>query len=630
MTCNSDDSLGPASCSCPAAEAPERRTAGTVDGASPQRPESRSESEFRFVEVPSSVTSTLPSSVVTIEIKVNSEIPVSSVTKWIPGSVIPLGALPDSRSIIGSNSEGTLAYTDDDASHSRPLAPQEHMSLARAKLAFHPPPGKPRALDPALLGSLSVCPPKTYNFQAQLGQNIVLMRGRICFPVISPQLCLPTGKQAVVLIFHAHGQNPVTPADDYLNYDALLRHLASHGYVALSVGWYVGSLPPLPEIWAPVTTLQQRNGIIKSTIAWLYGQSDARLNVTDNISVIGHSAGGKFLGALASISQAGKKLSAVISFTPSIQAIDTIEMIPMFAKAYLGLHTAPDGDAVSKPVLDPNNKELRLTGFVLYDLWEATDGFAKDFVYFMPPSNMQPYIAGHFYQNSLVAKAYVTAFLGFHVKGLSAYSDVFRLAIPPGTFKEQEANWVVRQQHGHIDASSFHRLCDFHIPSTFLLLSTSAVFEKKVGKGYTFSAWCPHDSYVAWFRFHRAQHARIIVSLTVPSNLTGYKYLAFRMGQVFDAVLQLSANTSIQVKVGINGLLAMQAPAITVPDQMVPAALPGDYKHTHSAMQTFAIPLSVFQGIDLSVVKVVYFDFTASGTSAESGAIIVASIEAWK
>ena len=67
--------------------------------------------------------------------------------------------------------------------------------------------------------------------------------------------------------------------------------------------------------------------------------------------------------------------------------------------------------------------------------------------------------------------------------------------------------------------------------------------------------------------------------------------------------------------------------AITVPRQHLVGV---DVKAVKSAMQTFVIPLSNIQGVNLTAIKSVFFDFTPSGLSSETGAVIVASIEAWK
>lgn len=458
-----------------------------------------------------------------------------------------------------------------------------------------------------------------YSFKGQIEGATKWMLGRICFPSISPQLCIPTGKHDVVIIFHA--DQKIT-TDDHLIYDGIMKHLASHGYIVLSAARYFGTTQDGP--WINAKQPEQKYGLIQSHISWLYEQSIAKLNITNNVAVIMHSAGGRFLETLGSVTQAGRVLAAIITFTPAFKFSEVPEYkLDFKTKAYLGLHTTPDEDPASMHVLGNHPKMINNSGFALYDSLEETIGFAKDFVFFTPPFPIVPgYQGQHYYQNNLVAKAYTTAFLGFHVKGIGQYADIFRLGSPAGTLKIQEPLWSVRQQHGHIDAPNFHRLCEFRLPGSFSILTTSGVIERKVGQGFTLNAWCPHVSHVAWFRFNQPVF-RIIISLPAAAILTAYKYLSFRMGQVYDADLKLSANKPVQVKVGLNSQISSQG--LTLPGQEISQVL--DDREFKSAMQTFVIPMSSFQGANLGAIKMVYFDVAAS---SKTGAIIIASIEAWK
>lgn len=472
-------------------------------------------------------------------------------------------------------------------------------------------------------GTLSVCGPQEYTFKAQVANESRYLLGRICFPSLSSQLCLPSGKHDVVMIFHA--DKTLAPNVDYLMYDPLMQHIASHGYVVISVARCHGASSMGP--WEKTLLGNTQFDIVNGHIAWLYGQSMVKLNVANSISMIMHSAGGNYLRTLASVGQAGKSLKALITFTPAFVMGEVPQYnITTHTKAYLGLHTTPDWDPASGHVMGGPNA-LMETCFALYDLWDETIGFAKDTVFLQGSPPGDPTAIGHYYQNTIVAKAYATAFLGFHSKGIAGYADIFRLGVSPGTLKAQEPQWIVRQQHGHIDASFFLRLCEFRIPGTFSFITTPFV-QNKVGAGYTLNRWCPHGSHVAWFRYQRGQHVRIIVYFATTSDISAYKYLSFRMGQVFDIDLGIVVTPPLQIKVGINTQTLSQMSTIVLPTQIA-AQITGP-KEIKSVMQTFVIPLSNIQGVNLSAVKSVFFDFTASSLTSETGAVIIASIEAWK
>jgi hypothetical protein len=462
------------------------------------------------------------------------------------------------------------------------------------------------------MGNLSVCR-ATITFQGKIDAVPKWMRLRILFPSISAQLCLPSGMSDVVMIFHADNfLHPAGNSEYFLEYEKLSLHLSSHGFVVISVSRYFGSASSGP--WKNATEHYQRDGIVQSTVKWLYNSSFLKGNVSNKISFVMHSAGGNYLETLPLVPLMGKVLSSIVMLTTVYKNPPETYGIPYWTKAYLGLHCSQDLDPASITGAQPGKFGLsQWSGFVVFDTFEKTQGFSKDFVFF------QSSPAGHYYQNEPVSKAYLTAFLGFHMKGILAYGEYLKLCQPPGSLLSKQI-LSLRPEHG--EPEGVLDLCNLENQGSFSVSGNSGIDSIVIDAGWKLNEWCQHKTKVAMFRFLSGwANPRLVFSLSVSKNISQYRYLTFRMGQVYDPDYQ-DPNTPLNVQVGINTFIGG---SIVIPAR-ADTLFMGNVK---SAIQTFVLPLKDFQATNLSSVKTVFFQF-GNNPMPVNRFCMIASMEAWK
>jgi hypothetical protein len=407
-----------------------------------------------------------------------------------------------------------------------------------------------------------------------------------CDSVVSPN-------RPLALIYHALGQGPE-------DYDPLARRLASHGFV-------VANLEHMDNLSEVIPFLDEELGVFLS----------------DNVALIGHSAGGELMiDRRSQAQQAGKTVRAMVLMAPRVQG-DLI--IPRYSlsgvDAFLGLHWTRDNDSATWGAPSPANGGVRRSVFRIYDRagvdFDDTQSLSlsKHFVFFD--------FGGHNNQNVPGVMAYTTSFLRRYVLGDITQDRFLKDMMPPQTL--QGVNRPILQQHEEPDRIL---LADFEesgdVPAAFDGLFTEGVsaFPPAI---FAFSdPFSPHDLGVLRFSFDaktEPEH-KLSILLTDPGVETnGMTHLSFRIAQEYDPG-RMQSRESLSFRVGIasggdrfvdiSDYGALPFPVLA---QNVTIAQTGQVVDaTKNAMRTYRIPLADFEIRNPGIIQGVTFDFSNTGS----------------
>lgn len=249
---------------------------------------------------------------------------------------------------------------------------------------------------------------------------------------ISSKTCESATKDCpLVVLFHAR---PVELGEHsyFLQYETLGRHLASYGFVVVSVEWQDAISKPEQGklLEALLTTINNGLlGLIKI--------------LTHRLVLIGHSRGGYIVDrsvASGLIMKTGFTLSAVVLMSPSdvVAASNTYTDPPI--DALLVLHDVADSDSSANGGKSGfiNADVVPACGVLAYELAGHSNGgsinsanpqYPKHLAYAHISNDLlcPPYPYGtHFYQSSAFASGYIVSFLLAYVRGHTAYKSYFR------------------------------------------------------------------------------------------------------------------------------------------------------------------------------------------------------------
>ena len=400
-------------------------------------------------------------------------------------------------------------------------------------------------------------------------------------------------------------------------YAPLCKHLASHGFHVAVVD---RDYSPLSD---PAALERIIHFLYTSKTSPFFGR------LTDDIALIGHSAGGG--DVITSLDRVGhpvpdyiksRRLGAVVLLAPAFgQNFGFQQVFPYFGNfdilvpAFLGICTADDNDdyaAGRKDGLDPI-----LSGFLIYDAMGLQSPTAhscpveKDMVFYIDKTSS----TGHYFQNKTVSLAFVTAFLHRHMNNNPYYSDLLKRQIIPASLKSVSSK--IQQQHEErekltvMDCDHADELLKFAIPSPYGIKLIDNINPWMFDPRYPNYTKC---LIVDWDRTTGpAQFNRTFFYLRfTASDVSGYKYLTFRVGQIFPLTPNVGADLDLTVTVnGVSVLLSAYASKIAVPHYFYVDGLEIDYESTKNTLKTCLIPLSAFK--NPSVIWDVEFELTING-----------------
>ena len=349
---------------------------------------------------------------------------------------------------------------------------------------------------------------------------------------ISSNRCESAAKDCpLVILFHAR---PKDLGDDsyYTKYETLSRHLASYGFVVVSVQWSTADDKATKgELLAPI--LEHINSGLLGLFQIL----------SNRLILIGHSHGGLVVdrSVNSALVKTGFTPSAIVLMSPSESSTMSNTYTDSTVDALLVLHDVLDGDvSANGGTSDPTDTPVK-SGVLSYELAGYTNGgdvnsaapqYFKHFAYahiWWNDKNLCPGIPGsHFYQDATFATGYISAFLLAYVRGQTAYQGYFRRQQPMSTNTDVITNnGVPGIWHMHAE------------PSEFVLFNwASPMATADVTGGVADSITLPQgDNYtlnrghVLRVKFSRGTQCVVTIDLTPTAKLGEYRLISFGLCQ---------------------------------------------------------------------------------------------------
>lgn len=459
----------------------------------------------------------------------------------------------------------------------------------------------PDPKDPLLPGPFGSCfdtqyvfSPPTHPTRSYFGQ-VYLPGGQ------GQNNCVTTDKFPLVIIAHADGETN-NPASAHLRYATLSRHLASHGFVVVSLnrGTYLG--------WT-----EDFGDVLEETVHFFFANSFVKTNLSGPVAVIGHSAGGgkalveaprvRFPKSMYS-GKVGHNLAALIQFAPSLAGFtqSIADNVAFTCRAYLGMTVTSDSDKGTwgmKLEDQPMGSVFRVYDALGKKGTPDLSSFTKDSVFIVG--------GNHYFQNSSPALAYVTAMLRRTVLGETSYNNFLKHQHNPPSLKVK-----VFQQHEDPARLSILRFDspDSRVKSIFPQNVTAQIVTTFIDDEFS-----PHETKalkVIWDRTKPPGSfaiTRLLIELTEPGiDASSVSFLSFRITQSY---VPGTVRPSFDLGVKLNGLGELRRLKDYGKDVHYPikiaAPILGE-EQTKTAMKTILIPLADFK-VNLSALTSILFDF---------------------
>ena len=477
------------------------------------------------------------------------------------------------------------------------------------ELTISPVPGRP--------GPYEVCV-EDYDVDLASGDQIV---GRIFAPVLDDRTCQRLADQLynLVVIAHADGAN-----SSFASYDALGTHLASNAFVVVSIDRY----PDFPQLGA----WMQFDDLLARNLDWIYnsGESGVQDMITDEIALIGHSAGGRsVLENAGAVAASGKSLEALIVMSPTVGP--TPYTFNGVVPALLSIHVTGDTDSGAYGPLTefiPTRSAIRVYDDAGLTNDPDTFGLEKDLLYASAST--------HFYQDETFLLAFVNAYLQAHLNDHAIFRRFFKNQEHPPSLPIERSpeNW----RQAHEDTSRF-TLDDFEngvreenrLGGVNSFTSFGFGFAQE-GAGVTLDPFSPHNTGLMHFQVAPLVQGGVAPTLRMafpePADVTARRWLGLRIAQVYHPALnpegqpqsfsiRLTSDAGDTLVPLTDYGLPVRFPSVgPIPFS---ASLPGNSPDavtalnggTKNVMQSYLVSLRDFEGVDLTAVTGVELVFNA-------------------
>ena len=465
----------------------------------------------------------------------------------------------------------------------------------------------------------------------------VPLKAVVRFPADTPAATTPgqiSGIQAsypMLVIVHGQGHN-------YQGYDYLLDHWAENGFIAASIH--------LENAWGQMTGSDRAHVMFEhlNILKTMFGAKAA-----NKIGIMGHSRGGEAVAIAPRLNnqqELGHNINAVISLAPTDQYTNET-LGGAWATPYLVIYGAMDGDVSGYGDGKPWN-----TGFALYDrakdqnksmvfVYGAThDRFTVnglwDDVDALGPTDKTKLISIDAHQK--IAKAYMTAFFRWQLKGEDQWQGIFKGEWVPATVAQADGGKVkLYTQYSDMNAKVIDDFEGAHTPTSWQVStiggqvddSGTLPVDPAEDELYDLDVHSPHDTSGCLLRWDSLSD-KLEFKLTNPIDVHNFAAISFRVTQKVDSPSNLvdqiqdlyltltdTSNKSRSIKVSKFG-------EIPSPQKRDNNSL------TKSAMCTVRIPLHAFKievintdTVDLQNVKALTFEFKAK----PEGEIEIDSVE---
>lgn len=473
---------------------------------------------------------------------------------------------------------------------------------------------------PGRTGPFKVCV-HDYDFSPNQGQWLL---GRIYAPVRDEETCVTRSTPFnLVLIAHADGQGSTNQA--HTNYDGLARHLASNALMVVSFNRYgLGTAAGAIDIF---------DQVLGTHLDYLYNSSPIKDFITNNVALIGHSAGGRSVLRFAEVvQQKGKKLKALIALASTINLNEDYTLVEE-TDAFLGINITFDND---ENAWGPKaNDQVMGSTFKAYDdagtiadepntlSLEKDMVFVDTKVFFVPEGS-------HYFQNQPFALAYINAFLQLHLNGHSIFRRFFKFQQKPSSLDLSQSQifgiWQQHAEKNRLVLANFEN-DDITVNTLNGSIQLSAGIENpEVGEAYIIDEFSPHNTKVLKFDLNVENNNApklITFGFNEPTDLNAFGYLSFRATQVYhpdnnpsgtpkDFIIRLqSPDGNSEVNISDFGGALHFPVIVSAPSgvNLTPPKTPANGQ-TKNAMRSYLIPLREFTEVNFSAVTELTIDFS--------------------
>lgn len=485
--------------------------------------------------------------------------------------------------------------------------PQPRFFGSNNTLTANPAPGR--------TGPYQVCT-NEYEFEISPGNTV---KGIIYAPVLDSRSCVTVNRKFnLVIIAHADGTNV-----NYLAYDELARHLATNALVTVSVHRH-----PDGNSLGAWTFFDQ---VLVNNLDYLYNHSGIQDLITNNVALVGHSAGGKSVIYNADVvNQFNKNLRAVIVLAPTVENSEVT--LNGVTSAFLGVHITGETD-INAYGSKFEDKVMGST-FKIYDevglLNDANAfGVEKDHL-FVRHSTLDG--NAHYFQNESFTLAYVNAFLQVHLNGHNIFRRFFKNQNIPPSLTAGGTSFTIWHQH---EDKSRLTLANFengdrerNTLGGDIEYSAQGIGFAQVEQAHIIDPFSPHHSSVLYFDVipasSQTEAGYIRFEFPQPTDLGKYRYVGFRIAQVYHPTLNptgvaqdiqvtldtLSGSDILQIS-NFGG--SLHFPFITPLPFLPPAGVEPEVtvenSQTKNAMRSYLINLRDFEAVDQSNVVAIILGF---------------------
>lgn len=425
------------------------------------------------------------------------------------------------------------------------------------------------------------------------------------------------------LVLIAHGNSGAT--NSFTGYDYLLEHLAKNGFIAASV-----HMDPGTHITGRAQTIIAHIEALKTKFGG---------TLANNIGIMGHSRGGEAVVRAVKLITDGvlpHDVNAAISLAPT-DHYHKDSLSGAYSIPYLVVYGAMDGDVAG----------VQNTGFTLHDrasgskksmifvygsthgryntVWGDTDitaGWSK-----LGSSDIPKLINADAHEK--IAKAYMTAFYRWHLKGEGQWESLFQNEWVPSSVQTADSGKVrLFIQNAHTDAKVVDDFEGVHTATSWQTSTIGAAVtdgntlpvDPSENVLLSLDTHSPHETSGLLLRWDGASDFLRFVVPAAHKDVTAYEAISFRITQRVGSTSNPSGGQDLYVTLADTGGKSRSVKVSKFGEVPEPQARHSSHL-TKSAMNSVRIPLHVYtikvvntDEIDLANVESVTFDFKSKPT----------------
>ena len=488
--------------------------------------------------------------------------------------------------------------------------------------------------DPARPGPYPTCASKSTIFHKHLGVPVSLIAYAPGTQISGSQCQSSAGNCPLVVIFHARPTGNVPLATYYLAYEPFARHLASYGFVVVSVGW------------GGVEQFAKTGGLLPPLLGWINGGNLGIDGIASgDLVLVGHSFGGEIADKSATpetLKGYGYKLRSVVLISPSYDDVVPSSFISSAPESVLVLHDVLDsdpgasgGEPGSKPVVTSAVRSYERAGQLEGTLNTSPPAFVKHLVYAgvnpADPDIDIPFLS-HYYQNTSFSRGAVAAFLLGYVRNQTVYRQFFRRQLAV-----QGVTGLLDIEGTVYDGSSPPALSHMHAePSELTVIDwnspmASAVVQGEIESGIALlpdeDNWTLNHGLVLRVMFARGGLCQLTVTVDFSKITVGdYKFLSLAICQSNVAKEPLLGR--VLGTVFISSTKSKSEFAIKLDDIGGFLVYRGDLTRRRVCMENLVLALDdIASEVDLSLIDRIRFEFQASGNPGKNAVILLGNMK---